>query len=652
MQYNYYFDVCALFIIATIALTSLSRRWVPSYRQRVYLMLSICIFMATFSERVETYLQMNPSDSILYHPAEMLFGSLYYGFHLGTGLFYLLYVLAILDIYIDFKKPADFCMVALGYIIGACLVIVNIFTHILFYYDETGLYHRGKYVNLFYIIAIYYVIHGSLLVFKYRKLMRPRTRVVVLSYINLVILGLIIQYIWSMILIENFFGAISLALVYISLHNPSDMVDERLNVLNRRAFLEGLDLRTGRKVCHYTIFVVVDNIRALSAEIGYNQSENVLKRVASFLKTVGNNTVMVQSYAYRFSENCFAVTVHSSDEKKADELMEAIAERLGHPWKYGDMAIRMEGHCFKMEYPGDFKTVPELMTKVSTVLDNLEGEPEIIVDVRAKRLYDRNDAFDINLLARNSINPDTVVIKYQPYLSSAYRVNYCADAVCFYVDDYGNEINMSGHMEDLRTSQTALDLDEYVLRSACRDLSCWNGREEGDRYRIVVGISQGELSRSDFIRRFKKILREEKAEPYWLAIKLTETTITTMNSMAEKNLRVLAEMKCYIVVDNFGSGYGDFQKLLGLPNSQVNLSNELLEKALKSEDIRIIVEGAVKILQDISKFVSAVDVTSKEVENLAKELGCDFINGDYLVPPLKGNSFAKAVDEYYGEGRI
>ena len=652
MQYNYYFDVCALIILATIALTSLSRRWVPSYRQRVYLSLFICIFMATFAERMETYLQMHYFDAFWYHPAEMALGSLYFGFHLGTGLFYLLYVLAILDIYVDFKTPADFCKIALGYILGTCLVLVNIFVPILFYYDETGLYHRGKYILLFYLIAIYYVIHGTVLILKYRKLMRIRTRVVVLSYIDLVILGLIIQFFWSEVLIENFFGTISLALVYISLHNPSDMVDDKLNILNRRAFLEGLDLRTGRKVSHFTVFVEVDNIRALSAEIGYDQSENVMKKVASYLKTVGNKTVMVQSYAYRFSENCFAVTVHSSDEKKADELMEAIAERLGHPWRCGDMAIRMEGHCFKMEYPVDFKTASELMNRVAAVLDNLESELDTIVDVRAKRLYDRGETFDVELLTRRNINSDNVVIKYQPYLSSTYKVNYCADTVCYFIDDYGNEINMTGHLEDIKMSQTIMDLDEFVIRSACRTLSSWNDKEHDARYRLVVGVSQGELSRSDFIRRFKKILREEKTEPYWIAIKLTETTITTMNSMAEKNLRTLAEMKTYIVVDNFGSGYGDFQRLMGLPNSQVNLSHTLLEKALDSEDIRIIAEGVVNILHDISKFVGAVDVSSERVKKLAEELGCDFINGDYLVPPIKGNSFAGAVDEYYGEGRI
>ena len=75
MQYNFYFDICALCILGTVAITSLSRRWVPAYRQRAYFMLFFTIFVATLSERVETYLQMNPVDAVWYHPLEMLCGS-------------------------------------------------------------------------------------------------------------------------------------------------------------------------------------------------------------------------------------------------------------------------------------------------------------------------------------------------------------------------------------------------------------------------------------------------------------------------------------------------------------------------------------------------------------------------------------------------
>ena len=128
MQYNYYFDICALCILATIAITSLSRRWVPAYRQRAYRMLFLVTVLATFSERFETYLQMYPVNATWYHPAEMLLGSAYFMAHLGSGFFYLMYVMAVLDIYVDLHRLYDFATILLGFVIGIVLVVINFFS--------------------------------------------------------------------------------------------------------------------------------------------------------------------------------------------------------------------------------------------------------------------------------------------------------------------------------------------------------------------------------------------------------------------------------------------------------------------------------------------------------------------------------------------
>ncbi len=280
MVYNYYFDICALFILITVAAVSLSRRWVPAYRQRAYGLLFLAVFMATLAERIETYLQMFPSEGPLYHPAEMLMGSVYFVSHLGSGFFYLIYILSVLDIFVDFRKVHDFLTIFLGFTIGVVLVIINFFVPVLFYYDASGMYHRQGFIIVYYMLAAYYMCYGIALIFRYKKLMRRRTKAVILSYVVLVTVGILIQFFFPTVLIENLMSTISITLVYISLQNPSEMVDEYLNILNRRAFLEGLDIRTDRDVAHNTIFVTIDNIRNLSEEIGYTQAQSVLKKIA------------------------------------------------------------------------------------------------------------------------------------------------------------------------------------------------------------------------------------------------------------------------------------------------------------------------------------------------------------------------------------
>ena len=651
MLYNYYFDICALCILATIAITSLSRRRVPAYRQRAYTMLFLATLMATLSERFETYLQMRPqTGDFWYHPAEMLSGSVYFIAHLGSGFFYLMYVRAVLDIYVDFRKMLDFLSILLGFLTGIILVVVNFFTPILFYYDAAGLYHRGKLVFLYYAIAIYYMTYGVSLVFIYKRLMRRRTKAVIISYVCFSFAGLIIQYLMPTVLIENFLCTICITLVYITLQNPSEMVDDYLNILNRKAFLEGLDLRVKRNERHETIFVTIDNIRALSDEIGYSQAQGVLKKIARYLKRVGLREFRIQTYTYRYSESVFAMTIHSKDKKRIEALLSAIAKRLQKPWSYGSMTIKVEGHCFLMCYPDNFNSIADLITKLEYNSERIAGLKDVIVDVKKEVIGMSKDYTNYDLMARNNLDQKAAVIKFQPVLSKIYRINYTTDVLCFFMDEYGNEIDMRGHIPDVRVTQSLMDTDEFVYRNACRALAFWNGGDKNGKYRAIVGMSQGEISRNDFIRRIKRIAREEKAEASWITLKLTETTITTMNSVAERNLRLLGDMKCSIIVDRFGSGYGDLDKILALPVIQVNLDHSILVHAMNSDKMKTVAKGIVGLFHDISLFVGAVDVKSEEDRIMAEELGCDFLVGDYLGRPLKDSSFVKNIDAYFEEG--
>lgn len=650
MQYNFYFDVCALCILGTVAITSLSRRWVPAYRQRAYFMLFFTIFVATLSERVETYLQMNPVDAVWYHPLEMLCGSMYFIAHLGTGFCYLKYILAVLDIYVDTKRIKDLIGVMLGYYIGIALVVINLFVPVLFNYGEDGLYQRENFIFLYYILAGYYVFYGIMLLLKYKALMRFRTKAVAASYVLLVIAGMVIQYFWPTVLIENFLGTIGVTLVYISLQNPTEMVDGNLNILNRKAFLEGLDLKMGRNAVNSTIFVTIDNIRALSDEIGYAQAQAVLKKIARYLKYAGKLEYRIQCYVYRYSEYVFAITVHTVDKNKVLALLNSISKRLQQSWAFSNMAIKVESHCFLMEYPEHYRTSSELISRLDLIVERAASDRDQIIDVNKPEYSELRKITDYDVLARHNLDTKSFVIRYQPILSKVYRINYSADVLCFLKDEYGNEIDMRGCIPDINATQALMDTDEMVYRRACRALAFWNAGDKNGKYRAVVGMSQGEISKSDFVRRIKKIAREEKAENTWITLKLTETTITTMNAVAERNLKLLGEQKCTIIVDDFGSGYGDLDRIIALPVTQVNIAHDILVKARESEKMKIVAKGIVNLFHDISIFVGAKDVESEDDKQMAEELGCDFLIGDYMGSPMKDSSFVKYIDAYFEEG--
>ena len=651
MQYNYYFDICAIFILSTIAITSLSRRFVPAYRQKAFGFLLVAIFAAAIFERVETYLQMKPIGAAWYPVAEKLAGSCYFVSHFASALAYFLYIMAVLDIYVSYKELKSFVQVFGVFFAGMVLVIINWFSPILFHYDQSGVYHRNNMLWLYYAFAFYYLLGSIYLLLRYNRLMRLKTRLIITGYALFVMIGIFVQFLFPTLLIENFCNAISTTLIYITLQNPSEMVDESLNILNRKAFIDSLDLSIKRKSVHYTIFVTIDNIRALSSEIGYAQSQNVLKSIARYLKHAGLKDYGLQTYAYRFGEYLFAVTVHCKDEVMVRNIMEKIAERLKEAWNCSGMAIKVEGHLFMMRYPEDYKTPSELMGKIDAIYEDITDSSDMIIDIEESLFGRFKRSKDFDMMARENLENKTVVIRYQPVLSKIYKINYSVDVIALFIDENGKEVDLRKYIsEDVRVTQSLLDTDEFVYRRAARALSFWNAGNKHGKYRAIVGLTQGEISKNDFIRRIKKILREERAEASWITLKLTETTVTTMSSIAERNIKLLGELGSYVIVDKFGSGYGDLHRILSLPVQQVNIDISVLREAARSEQMKLVACGIVNLFHDVSIFVGAANISCEEDKQIAEELECDYLMGDYMCEPMADSSFVKHIDAYFEEG--
>ena len=329
--------------------------------------------------------------------------------------------------------------------------------------------------------------------------------------------------------------------------------------------------------------------------------------------------------------------------------MYKISYRMREPWSFGNMKLKVDGQLFLLHYPVHYKTTADLINKIEMMVEHANDDHNLIFDVDKVDFEAIRRESDYDNLARVNLDSKLATIKFQPFLSKIYKINYCADVLCFLHDAAGNEIDMRGKIPDIKVTQAIMDTDEFVFRRACRALSFWNAGDKNGKYRAVVAMSQGEISKNDFIKRIKKILREENAVASWISIKLTETTISTMNSIAERNIKMLGDLKSSIIVDKFGSGYGDLNRVLSLPVSQVNIDSSILRSAMESDKMMLVVQGIVNLFHDISIFVCATDIENETDKKLAEDLGCDYLIGNYMGAPMKDSSYVKFIDAYFEE---
>ncbi|ACZ12835.1 EAL domain-containing protein [Sulfurospirillum deleyianum] len=96
------------------------------------------------------------------------------------------------------------------------------------------------------------------------------------------------------------------------------------------------------------------------------------------------------------------------------------------------------------------------------------------------------------------------------------------------------------------------------------------------------------------------------------------------------------EVKAYgaqIAIDDFGSGYSNFERLNELRVDYIKIDGSLIKNLDRNDDTKVIVKNIVRFAQDLGIKTIAEYVHSADILACVKELGVDYAQGYYIGKP-------------------
>lgn len=100
----------------------------------------------------------------------------------------------------------------------------------------------------------------------------------------------------------------------------------------------------------------------------------------------------------------------------------------------------------------------------------------------------------------------------------------------------------------------------------------------------------------------------------------------------------IEQVKSYgskIAIDDFGSGYSNFERLLELKIDYIKIDGSLIKYINKNDDMKIITKTIANFAKELGIQTIAEYVHSQEVFDVIKELDIDFAQGYHLGEPSK-----------------
>ena len=566
MMYNADFLIAAVVILLLVLRNFLDQKRAEDLNSRVFLFFAVIGILDVIAELVSNYyITSGDGDFGL---AAVVTTTIFYLFQALLPYTLLCYIMTLHDNkLISVKKML---LAGIATILLASIVLTNPFTEKLFYFDVSAGYVEGPWYRLMYYSAFFHLAVILILVISWRKEFGPQKIKVILDILILCGCGVVIQLLYSPLLMTGFGMSLGILALFLTINNPNANRDSLTGVYNHLYLTKRSDELIAAGKSFHIITIYLYQLKHINKVAGVEGGDYILQLTAKKLEELCGNRV------FRITGKRFLVLTMSLPEyeyyitqiKKmfeTDMQLDADSSKPATP-------VILSGivHGQKLGTSG-------LMLEYAEYLESLSmqnGMIEVIQDDQQTMdgfLYNKK----VEQYLHTAIAQDLFEVYYQPVYSTEKNDFVTLEALSrlhhpelgWIAPDVFIQIAEKNHMieqiTDLQFKRVCMFINEH------RDLM-------KKLFNIKVNLSSMDLMRSDCSSHFIRMMDDMDIHHDWIQFEITETVATEYNAGLGMVIDGFMAAGVRLCLDDFGSGYANLNTVMRLPFSAIKIDRTLL----------------------------------------------------------------------------
>jgi diguanylate cyclase (GGDEF)-like protein/PAS domain S-box-containing protein len=223
-------------------------------------------------------------------------------------------------------------------------------------------------------------------------------------------------------------------------------------------------------------------------------------------------------------------------------------------------------------------------------------------------------------------------VHYQPYCELANGRISGAEALIRWESGELGAVSPASFIPALEESGLILEVGEWVLRTACRQISDW--RRTKSRLPIAVNLSPIQFGHRDLVGLVADAVREHQIDPSQLTLELTEDICTHDVGFAADLLKKLKNVGVSISVDDFGKGYSSLSYVKQLPVDNLKIDMSFVRDVTRDPDAASIITAITSMSRGLNLKTIAEGVETEEQRKFLHLLRCDYGQGYHFGPAV------------------
>ncbi len=240
----------------------------------------------------------------------------------------------------------------------------------------------------------------------------------------------------------------------------------------------------------------------------------------------------------------------------------------------------------------------------------------------------------------NEINNNKFFLEYQPVVDANTRSIVGAEVLARLNSEQEGIVTPGGFLGALSSVGLSEKFDYYVFEKNCKWIS--NNKEVRENYMYTINFSRTTLCNMDFTDKIIGMIEKYNLKYSTFAVEVLEDKEIPQDSKRKMidNLLKLKEKGISILLDDFGRGYTSFEDLQELAVDTVKIDRTVLHNTNTDRGL-IIFKSIVKTAKDLEMKVVCEGVETEEQAQIAKDAGCEMLQGYYFYRPMAVTNLEK-----------
>ncbi|NPA12119.1 MAG: bifunctional diguanylate cyclase/phosphodiesterase, partial [Epsilonproteobacteria bacterium] len=379
---------------------------------------------------------------------------------------------------------------------------------------------------------------------------------------------------------------------------------------NRVKFFEAINLKE-RPI----VIINIDKFREINAYFGPQIGDKLIIEVAKRLKELSKK-YKFKVFHLDIDEFALLFLNETTKTKLAQEIQNLFKE-LEEPYIIDNHEIVIKFRAGVSYFRRDYVRAEIALDKAKDLKKDIVFGEEV---VSSQKDYESNLMWFKKL--KKALEDDRIVPFYQPIVDGDNKiVKY--EALVRLIDEDGTIVSPFYFLDIAKRSRMYLEITKRVVNKAFEK---FEGREVG----VSINLDLNDIE-DDKMREF--ILEKINDSNVNVTFEIVESEDVRESSMVKNYFRILQKLGAEIYIDDFGSGYANFDYLIKLNPNGVKIDGSLVRDIMSNKNNEIIVKTIVNFAKEVGIKTVAEFVENEEIFEKLKELGVDYFQGYYFSPP-------------------